>query len=66
LSQPERFILKAVARLASYNTSAETEQAVTSLVQKRLLRVDKVRHKLEIDPPVFRAFILTDTDIAAS
>jgi hypothetical protein len=66
LSQPERYILKAVARLSSYTTSSETEQAVTSLVQKRLLRVDRVGHKLEIDPPVFRAFILSDPEIAAS
>jgi hypothetical protein len=66
LSHPEKYILKAVARLASYTTSAETEQAVTSLVQKRLLRVDRIGHKLEIDPPVFRAFILSDPEIASS
>jgi len=66
LSQPERYILKAVARLSSYTTSAETEQAVSSLVQKRLLRVDRVGHKLDIDPPVFRAYILSDPEITAS
>jgi hypothetical protein len=52
--------LKAVARLTPYNVSAETEQAVAMLVQKRLLRLTDQR--LEITPPVFRTFVLTNPD----
>lgn len=62
LSSQEQTILRATARLTSgFTKTPDTEQAVTSLVQKRLLRVDKLTHRLQIEPPVFRAFILSDS-----
>jgi hypothetical protein len=62
LSPSEQVVLKAVARLAPYNVTAETELAVTMLVQKKLLRLNKTQQKLEIEPPVFRAFIAENPD----
>lgn len=62
LNRSEQYVLKAVARLTPYNVSAETEQAVTMLVQKRLLKLDKNQQRLEIQPPVFRVFVATNPD----
>ncbi len=62
LNRSEQYVLKAVARLTPYNVSSETELAVTMLVQKRLLRLDKSQQRLEIAPPVFRAFVQTNPD----
>ena len=62
LNHSEQVVLKAVARLTPYNVSAETEQAVSMLVQKRLLKVDKAEQRLEIVPAVFRAYVLTNPD----
>ncbi len=62
LNRSEQYVLKAVARLTPYNVSAETEQAVTMLVQKRLLRLDKNQQQLEIQPPVFRVFVASNPD----
>lgn len=41
----------------TYQTNLQTEQAVSTLVQKRLLRVDKAEGKLYIDPPIFGLYI---------
>ena len=62
LNRSEQYVLKAVARLTPYNVSTETELAVTMLVQKRLLRLDKNQQRLEIQPPVFRIFVATNPD----
>jgi hypothetical protein len=62
LNRSEQYVLKAVARLTPYNVSAETELAVTMLVQKRLLRLDQSQKRLEIQPPVFRVFVATNPD----
>jgi hypothetical protein len=62
LNRSEQYVLKAVARLTPYNVSAETELAVTMLIQKRLLRLDKTQQRLEIQPPVFRAFVASNPD----
>jgi hypothetical protein len=62
LNRSEQYVLKAVARLTPYNVSAETEQAVSMLMQKRLLRLDKTQQRLEIAPPVFRVFIESNPD----
>lgn len=63
LTPIEQEVLKAVARLTEYRTTADTEQAVAMLVQKRLLRVDKARNTLHIEPPVFRIFVSSNPDI---
>lgn len=62
LTQPEQYVLKAVARLLPYNITPETEQCVSMLMQKRLLRIDKMQQTLEIVPPLFRSFIATNAD----
>jgi hypothetical protein len=62
LTAVERTVLKAVARLIPYNIDPETEQGVALLVQKRLLRVDKTRQTLHIEPPVFRAYVASNPD----
>jgi hypothetical protein len=66
LSAAEITILKSAAGLASFTQGADTQLAITSLVKKKLLVVDKLSHKLTIQPPIFRAFILTDSEIVAS
>ncbi|MFQ3565381.1 MAG: hypothetical protein SNJ59_00135 [Aggregatilineales bacterium] len=62
LNRSERYVLKAVARLTPYHISAETEQAVAMLIQKRLLRLTRSEQRLEIEPPLFRAYVATDPD----
>ncbi|PJF21751.1 MAG: hypothetical protein CUN56_09480 [Phototrophicales bacterium] len=62
LTDVERYVLKAVARLTEYSSNTETENAVAILVQKRLLRVDKDSNSLSIEPPVFRMYVLTNPD----
>lgn len=62
LTDVERYVLKAVARLTEYNSNAETENAVAMLVQKRLLKVDKGNNTLFIEPPVFRIYVATNPD----
>ncbi|HVU11802.1 MAG TPA: hypothetical protein VHD90_11010 [Phototrophicaceae bacterium] len=62
LNRSEQYVLKAVAQLTPYKVSTETELAVTMLVQKRLLRLDKTQQRLEIQPPVFRVFVASNPD----
>lgn len=57
LSPGEQVVLKAVARLAAYSVTGETEQAVTLLVQKRLVSVDRTQQQLTIQPPLFRVYV---------
>lgn len=66
LSTQEQQILKAIVRLSPYSTGVETELAVAMLVQKRLLRlipVDRTKQQLEIEPPVFRAFVASNPEV---
>lgn len=60
LTPPEQHTLKAAARLVPFLNNAETEQAVSMLVQKKLLHADRLNQTLEIEPPVFRYFVGTD------
>ncbi len=53
----EQRVLKSVARLTPHNVTEETERGVTMLVQKRLLKLDRAQQKLEIQPPLFQAFV---------
>jgi hypothetical protein len=62
LSEPERHLLRAVANLIPYEANTDAEPAVTALVQKRLLRVDKLSNRLTIEPPVFRIFVTNNPD----
>ena len=62
LNRSEQYVLKAVARLTPYNVSTETELAVSMLMQKRLLRLDKNKQHLEIAPPVFRVYVASNPD----
>ncbi|MBC8100480.1 MAG: hypothetical protein H7Y11_13640 [Armatimonadetes bacterium] len=63
LTPAEHHVLKAAARLTSFASNAETDSAVTLLVQKKLLQADKINQTLEIQPPVFRAFVNTNPEI---
>lgn len=65
LTPSEKHVLKAVAGIENYNSNSETERAVAMLVQKHLLKVDKLNQSLEIQPPIFKAYILTrdETDM---
>lgn len=62
LTPMEQQVLRAVAghSYSSYEVSTDTEQGVALLVQKRLLRVEKLEYKLFIEPPLFKAFMQTD------
>jgi hypothetical protein len=62
LNRSEQYVLKAVARLTPYNVSPETEHAVSMLVQKRLLKLNKSQKALEIEPPVFRVYVATNPE----
>ena len=62
LTPAEQHVLKAAARLVTFYSNNETEYAVTMLVQKKLLHADKLNGTLEIQPPVFRAFVGTDPE----
>ncbi|MEQ8677970.1 MAG: hypothetical protein RLP44_03260 [Aggregatilineales bacterium] len=59
LTQSEKHVLRAVAGLENYNSNAETERAVAMLVQKHLLKVNKLHQTLEVQPPIFKAYIVT-------
>lgn len=63
LSVPEKHLLRAVANIAPYESNASAEQAVSALIQKRLLRVDKLGDRLNIEPPIFRHFITNNADV---
>jgi len=62
LNHFEQQVLKAVARLTPYNVNPESEIAVNMLIQKRILRLDQMGQKLEIMPPVFHHFVLSNPD----
>ncbi len=63
LTPAEHHVLKVTARLIPYSTSGDTEQAVNSLVQKKLIVHDRVSNSLQIEPPVFRAYVNTNPEI---
>lgn len=63
LTSAEQFVLKAVARLSSYEANDETDVAVGMLVQKRLLQVEPDQQKLDISPPLFREYVASDPAI---
>jgi hypothetical protein len=60
LNPSEQLVLKATARIAPYTPNEETEQAVTMLVKKGLLRLQGTPQQLIIEPPLFRRFVLND------
>jgi hypothetical protein len=62
LTPSEQHTLKAAVQLVNFNSNAETEQAVSVLVKKKLLHADRLNRALEIQPPVFRGFVATNPD----
>ncbi|MCU0512676.1 MAG: hypothetical protein MUE40_08910 [Anaerolineae bacterium] len=64
LTAGEQQVLKALSGLGSPASSPETEQAMTMLVQKRLVHVDKAQQTLKIEPPLFRFFVMSDPAIS--
>ncbi len=63
LTPAEQYTLKAAARLVPFNRSAEIDQAVSMLVQKRLIQIDPGNQSFDIQPPVFKAYVGTDPEI---
>ena len=59
LSGTEQRILTAVVRKRAEAINADDEVAVSLLVQKRLVKVDREHQSLIIQPPVLRAYINT-------
>jgi len=57
LSLSEQTLLNAVSRLSPYSLDVGSEQAVTLLIQKQLLRVLKNPERLEIQPALLRVFL---------
>ncbi len=63
LNLSEQIVLRAVARLESYNIDSASEDAVSMLLQKRLLRLDRALNALIVEPPVLRYFIAHSADL---
>lgn len=63
LTPSEHHVLKATARIVSFESSPETDHAVSLLVQKKLLHADRLHQTLEIQPPVFRAYVFSNPEI---
>jgi hypothetical protein len=62
LTPSEQYVLRAVARVASYDVNLETELAINQLMQKKLLRLDKGSNHLSIHPPLFSLYVLNHWD----
>ncbi len=60
LTDVEQRVLKAISQRHSERIDTEAELAISLLVQKRLLRIDKARQVLNIEPPVFSAYVAND------
>jgi hypothetical protein len=63
LTPIEQHTLKMISHIVPYQPTAESEQAVVMLVQKRLLRVERPQNVLYIEPPVFRMFISSNPEL---
>ncbi len=61
LMDSEKYVLKAAAGLVGFQRSDDVDEAVEMLVQKSLLTID-AENRLTIEPPVFRAFVTSDSD----
>lgn len=57
LSPMEQDVLKAVIQRVNYNITEETETAVSLLIRRRLLVVDRQTNTLNIQPPIFAHFL---------
>jgi hypothetical protein len=64
LTPIEHDMLKAIAGLIQFEQSNPEmdDKVMAMLVQKRLLRIDRLNNSLHIEPPVFRVFVGTDPD----
>jgi len=60
LTDVEQRVLKAISQRHSERLDAEAELAISLLVQKRLLRPDRSRQVLNIEPPVFKEYVASD------
>jgi hypothetical protein len=57
LSSQEQDVLRAVAKQVQYTAVPESEEVVGFLLQKRLLKLEKSRTALIIEPPIFRHYV---------
>jgi hypothetical protein len=59
LMESEKYVLRAAAGLVGFQRSDEVDESVEMLVQKSLLSID-ADNRLTIEPPVFRAFVISE------
>lgn len=59
LTDVEHQVLKSVALNKPDALDDKSERAIALLVQKRLLKVDRQKQKLQIEPPVFSVYVNT-------
>ncbi len=57
LTNVEHQVLKSIALNKPDALDEKSERAIALLVQKRLLKVDRHKQKLEIEPPVFSVYV---------
>lgn len=57
LTPSEQLIIRTVAQRIPSEVNAEDETAITRLVQRRLLRVNRESSTLQIEPPIFNIFV---------
>lgn len=62
LTDVERDVLKSVAMNKPNPMDDKTERAIALLVQKRLIKVDHYKHRLQIEPPVFNVYVNSNVD----
>lgn len=57
LTDVEQSVLRAIAQRETPALDKEAEEAIPLLVKKRLLRVNRERNMLQIEPPVFTVYV---------
>jgi hypothetical protein len=57
LTDIEQQVLTAIAHRQAASLDTESENSIPLLVQKRLLRVNRERNMLQIEPPVFNVYV---------
>lgn len=63
LTPEEQHILKVAAKLNTPKSTLDAD-AVTMLINKKLLYVDKVNNILEVKPPLFKAYVKANPEIS--
>lgn len=62
LNTAEQTVLHSVVRQTPYTIDSDIEDAITMLLQKHLLRLNREQNRLAVDPPLFNRFIQTKVE----